>query len=91
MVLKDRFKNELEGRIIYDNFIQNSSINGLPIEYLIFGIGKHYFALSYCTWYVISEIEKPDRDAYEIEEPKGFTRNRITGYLKQLKVIFLEN
>ena len=91
MVLKERFKRELEGCTIYDNFIRDSSLNGMPIEYLVFSIGKHYFALSYCKWYVISEIDKPSGDAYEVSEPKAFSRNRISAYLRQLKIINMEN
>ena len=91
MVLKERFKRELEDCEIYDNFIQDSSINKVPIEYLIFRIGKHLYALSYYKWYVISEIDKPSKDAYEISSPKAFSRNRMSAYLRQLKIINMEN
>ena len=84
--LTNKFKKELEGCTIHDNYIQNSSIDGQPIEYLIISIGNHHYAISYRIWYVMSEIEEPIRDAYSLSEPLFFSGNRLKEYIKQLKI-----
>lgn len=87
MILKDRFKRELEGFQIYDNYIRNSSIDNSPIEYLIFGLDNHYYVMSYLAVYVLSEIEKPDREAFEIPNTNVIlSRNKLVEYLKRLRI-----
>lgn len=84
--LANKFKKELEGCIIHDNYIMNSSIDNNPIEYLIISIGNHHYAISYRIWYVMSEIEEPIRNAIEISEPLFFSGNKLREYIKQLKI-----
>lgn len=86
MNIANKFKRELEGCVIHDNYISNSSIDGLPIEYLLISIGNHHYAISYRVWYVISEIETPERAAYEISNPIAFSGNKLKEYIKQLKI-----
>ena len=84
--LANKFKKELEGCVIHDNYIMNSSIDNKPIEYLIISIGNHHYAISYRIWYVMSEIEEPTREAIGISEPLAFSGNRLKEYIKQLKI-----
>lgn len=84
--LANKFKRELEGCTIHDNYIQNSSIDVQPIEYLIISIGSHHYVISYRIWYVINEIETPERDAYSLSEPLAFSGNKLREYIKQLKI-----
>ena len=84
--LANKFKRELECCTIHDNYIQNSSIDGQPIEYLIISIGSHHYVISYRIWYIMSEIEEPTRDAIRISEPLAFSGNRLKEYIKQVKI-----
>ena len=91
MTIQDKLKRELKGSIIHDNYIQNSSIDGKPIEYLIISIGSHHYAISYQEWYVINEIETPERDAYSLSDWIGMSGNKLREYIKQLKIKNLVN
>ena len=91
MILTERFKRELDGCIIHDNYIQNSSIDGTPIEYLLFQVGKHYYCLSYSTGYVINEIDSPSRLAYSLTYTIVLSRKDLSEYIKQIKIRNIEN
>ena len=87
MKIIDNLKNELDDFTIYDNYIQNSSINGAPIEYILIGINNHYYALSHLKHYVICEIEKPERDAYMVGPTSFYSRKGIIEYLRKLRIL----
>ena len=86
MTIQDKLKHELKGCTIHDNYIQNSSIDGKPIEYLIISIGSHHYAISYQEWYVINEIETPTRDAYSLSDCMVMSGNKLREYIKHLKI-----
>lgn len=86
MILEKRFKRELQGFKILDNYIQKSSITGEDIEYMIVEIGGHYFAFSYLHYYVVTENDSPSRDAYAITPSKAFNRRTFIDYLRELRI-----
>ena len=91
MKLIETFKRELKGCQIHDNYIQNSSLDSKPIEYLLFSISKHHYALSYRDYYVITEIDTPSREAYQLTKPIISGRSKMAEHLKQLKIRNIEN
>ena len=86
MILKDRFKRELEGFTINDNYIENSSIDNEPIEYLLITLDNHHYVISYRTSYVVSEIDTPSREELQITPTKILSRRGLVDYLRQLKI-----
>lgn len=86
MILKDRFKRELEGFTINDNYIENSSIDNKPIEYLLITLDNHHYTISYRVYYVVTENDSPTREALQITPAKIFTRRGLVDYLRMLKI-----
>jgi hypothetical protein len=85
-ILKERFKRELEGFTINDNYIENSSIDKEPIEYLIITLDNHYYVISYRVSYVVSEVDSPTREALQLSPTKILSRRELVDYLRQLKI-----